>query len=1211
MSCPRCGSDSRSRSGHCATCGAVLPEPYVGTAVLTPTPPASGGEDSETRLATEDEPHLVSRTGVPGMGTRQSSIQNAGPLHIGQNFGSRYHIIRCIGAGGMGAVYQAWDQELEVAVAVKVIRPDVSNDPSMAQELERRFKRELLLARQVTHKNVVRIHDIGEIDGIKYITMPYVHGSDLATILRREGRLPVERAISIARQVAAGLVAAHEAGVVHRDLKPANIMVDAEDHAMIMDFGIARSTSSTGLAMTVAGAVIGTVEYMAPEQARAEAIDQRADVYAFGLILRDMILGSRQAGATTAVAELMSRMRHAPAGLRTIDPTIPEGVDAFVTRCVQPDPAARYQSSAELLRDLESVAASGGHTLPVPAAVWWRRLRPIHAAAAAALVLVLSVGIFLLWGRSSAPATTAVTRPIVSLAVLPFRNATGDPALDSLGTSLSEVLATDLGEAQNLRTIQPQRIQEVLGDLRIDSNANLSPSDLKRIASFTNAGSILWGQYVKFGDEIRIDATLQDLEQEVSTALKASAPNENALLAAVATIAGDVQTKLAAGSDDVLNQLKSTAWRPSTHSFEALRLYNNGLQLSRQGNHQSALKQFEAATQEDSNFALAHSALAQTYASLGYDAQAAQFSRRALGMSESLPVGQERYLIAAAHYRIANDVEKAIETYDQLLRVAPNNARIHFELAGLYEQTGSLEKAQQHYTRAVDLDPNHVEGLTAVGRVHIRRGDPESSLRPLNNALNLAVQLDNDEARATALQAIGIAYKRMGRPDDALKRYQESLSIRRELGQKRGMAVSLSEIAQVQEALGQPQEAVKSYNEALALQREIGDQSGTTITLINLGALLNETLGRPDEGLPLLREALRISREGGNRAAEALALNNIGSAYFAKGQYSDAQTYFERALELREAAKVPHEIADTLHSLGETLNRMGRFDQALSRYLRALDLRRQDGDRRTEAIESYSIGTVFDYQGRYGRAVRSKADALQAFRSLNQRDFWLGEILSGHGFSLALSGRFDESAKSLDEALALARELQNAGLIAQVLRFQSDRLHYAGDPTGASRLADEAAQAASRSSDRALQLWAQAQVARTAAAAQPTRALAATLATISRQADSAGLIYLSVLSSLESAETLLRLGDHRQARQAVERTLPRAESLGLRELLARSEYALATSMRLANDSDSRRHYALALRMLGEMKAEEGSQQVLDRSDLKALHAECVRWSKAG
>ena len=175
-----------------------------------------------------------------------------GPLSVGQAFGPRYQILRVLGVGGMGAVYQAWDAELGVAVALKVIR---GAHRKVSPELEKRFKNELLLARQVTHKSVVRIHDLGEIEGIKYITMPYIQGDDLATVLRREGKQTVATTLGIARDVAHGLRAAHDAGVVHRDLKPANVMVKAgaERHAVIMDFGISTSADNGA-----EGVVIGT-----------------------------------------------------------------------------------------------------------------------------------------------------------------------------------------------------------------------------------------------------------------------------------------------------------------------------------------------------------------------------------------------------------------------------------------------------------------------------------------------------------------------------------------------------------------------------------------------------------------------------------------------------------------------------------------------------------------------------------------------------------------------------------------------------------------------------------------------------------------------------------------------------------------------------------------------------------------------------------------
>ena len=198
-------------------------------------------------------------------------------ISIGRSLGSRYRVLRLLGAGGMGAVYEAFDLELGVAVALKTVRPEIAADPETARALERRFKQELLLARKVTHRNIVRVHDMGEVEGVKYITMPYLEGDDLSTVLKTDGKLPPTRVMAIARQVASGLAAAHEAGVVHRDLKPANIMMTASGEALIMDFGIARSTASAKIAVgasapdehlrlllseqnTVVGSVVGTVE---------------------------------------------------------------------------------------------------------------------------------------------------------------------------------------------------------------------------------------------------------------------------------------------------------------------------------------------------------------------------------------------------------------------------------------------------------------------------------------------------------------------------------------------------------------------------------------------------------------------------------------------------------------------------------------------------------------------------------------------------------------------------------------------------------------------------------------------------------------------------------------------------------------------------------------------------------------------------------------
>ena len=833
----------------------------------------------------------------------------------------------------MGAVYQAWDKTLETAVAVKVIRPDAGASLEDAEATEKRFKRELLLARQVTHRNVVRIHDLGAIDGVTYITMPYVQGSDLATILKQRGRLPVERAVNIARQIAEGLEAAHDAGVIHRDLKPANVMIAESDHALIMDFGIARSSDQgTALAMTTAGGVIGTIDYMSPEQARAERGDHRCDIYSLGLIVYDMLSGGRQGADSNGVAGLVSRMQQPPATLRTVDSAIPEWLEAMVNQCLQPDPAARYQTVKDFLSDLDrahrppQTATAGVITTtapaiaPEPPAKMWRR-------AAAAILFAIIAGAA--WTQRDRFMPVTETTPstagqVLSLAVLPFRNASADATLDSLGPVIGQVLITTLGRSPHVRAVASERLHEVLQALHVSPNASLSPGELTRVADLTSAKRALWGQYARFGDAIRIDATLHDLEHQQTVLLNVLAPNQASLLPALAELSDAVAKALARGSPDVLAALKAASWKPSTNSFEALRLYNEGLRLSQQGTYQDALKAFEAAVGADERFALGYSALARTHATLGYDNEAEQFSRRAMALADALPP-QEKYMIAANHYRLVNDVEKAIDSYENLAKASPNSASPQFDLGTLYEQQGRLDDARQRFARVVELDPKFVEGLLALGRVEIRKGNPQSALQYLNDALTLAIDLGHDESRASILQAIGIAYKNLNRPEEALPRYQESLDIKRRLGNKRGMASSLAEIAQVLEGRGRLKEAMKSYDEALGLQEEIGDRAGTSGTLVNMAALLIDNFARPDDALPLLRRALQIRRDAGNSQGEAMVLNMIGSAYFAKGDFSDAVTNFESALAIRQKANVPGEIADTLHNLAEASSRMGRY----------------------------------------------------------------------------------------------------------------------------------------------------------------------------------------------------------------------------------------------------------------------------------------------
>lgn len=292
-----------------------------------------------------------------------------GSLQPGQTFGPRYLIRRLVGGGGAGAVYEAEDAERATVVALKLIAAEGGARSS------RDLERELRIARQISSPHVVRILDIGEVDGVEYLTMPYITGGDLADVLKRDGRLPIDRVLEISKQVVRGLAAAHAVGIVHRDLKPENILLDADGTAVITDLGLAHADEG-GAPVTRAGAVLGTIAYMAPEQAQGGTVDHRADLYAFGLVLYDVLGGRwRTSQYDAPMSEAMARFNGELPPIKVVAPEVTPALDAIITKCLRHNPKDRYQSADDLLKDLERLDAAGN---PVRAATsrawrvfWW------------------------------------------------------------------------------------------------------------------------------------------------------------------------------------------------------------------------------------------------------------------------------------------------------------------------------------------------------------------------------------------------------------------------------------------------------------------------------------------------------------------------------------------------------------------------------------------------------------------------------------------------------------------------------------------------------------------------------------------------------------------------------------------------------------------------------------------------------------------------
>jgi serine/threonine-protein kinase len=310
----------------------------------------SGGA-AQTLALTAAQVSQVTQPGVPA-----PRMTRTGLLEMGQVLANRYEIKKVLGAGGMGVVYRAHDRQLDEMVAVKTLKPEaVAADANMLE----RFKEEIRLARRITHRNVVRTHDLGEVDGMYYITMEIVEGTNLKDLIKKRGRLPLGVTLTVGKQLCRALEVAHEAGVIHRDIKPQNVVVDASGFLKVMDFGIARRTEGhrMGEGLTAVGTAIGTPEYMAPEQLMGEELDPRADLYAAGAVLYECVTGQTVFTAPSVMALMVKHLEEQPRDPRTVNPEVPEGLSQIILKALAKKRDERWTSAGEMHRALEEVAA--------------------------------------------------------------------------------------------------------------------------------------------------------------------------------------------------------------------------------------------------------------------------------------------------------------------------------------------------------------------------------------------------------------------------------------------------------------------------------------------------------------------------------------------------------------------------------------------------------------------------------------------------------------------------------------------------------------------------------------------------------------------------------------------------------------------------------------------------------------------------------------
>ncbi len=1060
-----------------------------------PAAPPPGADDQDTRTPGTDlprEPDASGRSGGP---------PRTGPLSVGQDFGSRYHILQTLGVGGMGAVYKAWDAELSVAVALKVIRPDVLNDPGGAQEIERRFKRELLLARQVTHKSVVRIHDLGEIDGIKYITMSYVGGEDLATTLSREGRLPVARVLHIARQIVSGMQAAHEAGVVHRDLKPANIMLDGEDNALIMDFGIALSSDHGGKARaasagrdrrvparpgspsdhgdqaraastplprlaparpdpaserdddapvtptprgrlaparpdagterddrarpawsrsnadavapanlagaeetmigadgppagrtvygthggtvlaTRAGGIVGTLEYMSPEQSTGGAVDHHTDIYAFGLIVSDLLLGPRQVPAgSTPWKEMTARVSQAPPPLRSRDPGLPEAVDAIVSKCIQIDQADRYQTTAELAHALDRLDA-GGNLIPEPVV---KRFTPRVLAAAAVLVSALVGGTY--W-MARGPAQPPAPHAPVSVLVADFKNDANDPVFDGL---IEQALTVGV-EGASFVTAYPRRDALRLAG-QIKPGGRLDDATAMLVALREGVGRVVTGSISKASPRYTLTVKVVDpTGNKTLMSWDTEADNREAVLGAVGRMAAKVRTTLGdttASDEQLSNEETFTA-----ASLEAAHAYAAGQELQWAGKYEAALAEYQRAVQIDPNLGRAYAGLGAVANSLGRRQDAEEYDKQAMARINRM-TDREKYRTRGGYYLLTRNADKAREEMQALVQQFPSDSAglSNLALAEFYRR--DMAKAVELGRKASAIFPRAVLYKNNAALFAMYAGDFAGAEKEASGVL----AINKDFAKAYL--SIALSQLAADQPDKAAQTY---LTLSHLPGSAKWLAAcGEADLAMYQ---GRLADAAKILDGAIKDETNVSRRARLTVTQAEVRALqgrgrdastlaLKAATMASDEGVAFLAGRVLIdagqaapAQEIAARLSQRLDRESQVSAGVLEGELALKRNEPRAAIEKFQAAQ---KIADSWlgrFGLGRAYLMAGAVAEADSEFDVCLKRRGEATAVLLDDVPTYRLmAPILYYEGRVHQGLGSPAaaDHYKAFLAIKQ-----------------------------------------------------------------------------------------------------------------------------------------------------------------------------------------------------------------------------------
>src|SRR6266536_1437668 len=860
----------------------------------------SSGESSSSDAATIADPS-------PLPGGRPAKIQAEALISTtvfapGTLLGARYQILKILGQGGMGAVYQARDQELDRIIAVKVIRPELASNPSILQ----RFKQELILSRHVTHKNVVRIFDLCEAEGTKFITMEFVEGEDLRTVLRHRGKFSARKAVAVVQQICRALEAAHAEGVIHRDLKPQNIMRDPQGRIVVMDFGLARSLEFDG--MTQTGALVGTLEYMSPEQALGAVLDQRSDLFAVGLIFYELLTGKAPYKADTAIASLMKRTHERAVPASDVDASVPVSLSMIVSRCLERDPKDRYESATELLRELDAwssdpalatIPASHASVPPTP---------PPVAAAASSISGPRSVQISLNLPSQRSWMWAAVALGVVVLffAVPVTRHLVFRPAVESTETPIGipdlskgkyiAVLPLKvLGDEKSLRYVADGLVDALsakmfqLQAVHVASSAAVERAMAKeqpisKVASEVGENLVLQGTVMGSPDKLRITFNLEDVAGNRRIWTQEFSGVTQDLL----TIEDQIYSGLVSALElkPSSEEMAKSGVHP-TENIHAYDLYLKGRDALRgtagTRDIESAVNLFESALHDDSSFALAYTGLADADLRLYKSSKDPLFAEKAVGAAQKAaslnPNLPEAHLSLGSVYNATGKTAEAVVELKKALALSPNSDEAYRRLGDVYRAGGHKPEAIAAYQSAVNANPYYWSNHNTLGGAYFQFGDSDKALQEYQKVSELAA--DNP----IGYQNIGAVYFRLGKWNDAITAFQKSSDIQPD-------ATVYADIGTAEFFLRRYDDSIKMFEKAVELSPRDEELMGDLADAHRAGGQKDQANAAYDKAIQLAFQQLQVNPK------LAAVTGHLGLYYAKKGDATHALTYMKQARSL-------------------------------------------------------------------------------------------------------------------------------------------------------------------------------------------------------------------------------------------------------------------------------------------------------------------------